>query len=686
MSRTTWFYALLISVASVLLASCGPAPARPVADGEGATATPPPSATVTAMATATNTATPAPTPTPRLPVAVGTALPAPSVRLSLDNVNQIAELGRWGRGVIQDIAYSPDGKAIALASASGIVSVATATLEQVNSIESESPVHSVAFSSDGALLAGGLDDGTVSMWDAKSGELLRSLSGPAKAVTSVSFSADGRLLAGGSTDGTVSVWQIPDGALQVTFKSHSQAITAVLFSPDGQSLFSGSMDASVHQLAVPDGKVLRVFGGYADAGISLSADGTLLAAAGAEFYRSEKGEVRLWTVADGQLLRTFETPNVTDVAISPDGQLVAATDIDYTASVWNVVSGESTATYTDLKPEGEASPGRFLVSFSPAGDTLAMGGLDTVGLWDVQAHKFLRSAKTHSAPVYGIAVSPDSTLLASVGYVDVQLRSLLNGQTIPLSDEVTGFTHVVFSPDGKSLALGAQDGKARVWPLDDLAHPQVFEPAIGGDVRAITFSPDGQTLAFSAQKDKYWNFGYGYTGEIQLNNVADGAIMKSVTGSSLWYISDLTYSRSGDLLASVSPGDRIVVFRTADYTPLYLFKNGLSIAFSPDGSLLAGATTDKSVHIWEMSSGKEIVTIRGLPEFVWSVVFSPDGKLLAAGDEKGTLYIWNAADGSLLKSWPGHLNAVNHLLFLPGGRLLISASGDGTIRFWGLKP
>ncbi len=687
MHRTIRFCTLLITVASALVASCGRAPA-PVSSTAGS-ATPLPTATATSTATAipTATATPTSTPTPRLPVAVGTALPEGPAGLSPDNADQIIELARWGRGIIEDIAYSPDGKAIALASASGIVLIGSDSLKELSSIESESPATSLAFSADGALIAAGLEDGKVALWDVNTRELLRSLSGPAKPISSVSFSPDGRLLAGGSTDGTANVWQVSDGALQQTFKSHSRAITAVAFAPDGGSLFSASEDGSVHQLEMPDGKVLRVFGGYTNAGISLSADGAVLAAAGEDYYSGQKGKVRVWTVADGKLVRTIDAPEVTNVALSPDGQLVAAGEAGHTASVWNVASGESQATYSDLKPEDEeVAKGPFMLTFSPAGDFLAMGGLDIVGVWDVQKHTFLRSAKTHSFPIYGLAISPDGKLLASVGYVDVRLQSLVNGEPVPLGNEVTAFRGAAFSPDGKSLALGGQDGKAKIWPLDDLEHPQVFEALNGGSIRALAFSPDGQTLAFSGGKYQYWNFGYGYTGEIQLHNVADGAIRKAVTGSALWYISDLVYSPAGDLMASVAPGDRIMVFKTADYTRLYLYQNGLSVAFSPDGSLLAGGSTDKGVHIWEMSSGKEIVTIRALPEFVWPVAFSPDGKLLAGGDEKGTLYIWNAADGSLLKSWAGHTSYVNDLRFLPDGKALISGSGDGTIRFWGLKP
>jgi WD40 repeat protein len=119
---------------------------------------------------------------------------------------------------------------------------------------------------------------------------------------------------------------------------------------------------------------MRVFGGYSNAGISLSADGSILAAAGAEYLFSNKGKISLWTVADGKLLKTISAPTITDVALSPDGQLVAAGAEDHTAGLWDVASGENEATYTELKPRDEAPRGWFDVRLSPAGEHLPSVG------------------------------------------------------------------------------------------------------------------------------------------------------------------------------------------------------------------------------------------------------------------------------------------------------------------------
>lgn len=687
----------VVSIALLALlaqASCGTAPTvtpAPMSTFTPAvTSTPEPANTPTSTPTQAPTSTPTITPTPRLPVSLGTARPGPAGQLSAETADQIIELARWGRGVIVDLAYSSDGKAIALASTGGVILVAADTLEEVSIFDSPSRCNDVALSADGSLIAAGLEDGTVAVWSAESGELVKTLSGPAEAINAVAFSPDGRLLAGGSEDNSVSIWQVADGTLQATFKSHTQAITALAFSPDGQSIFSGSEDTSVHQLQVTDGKRLRVFGGYTDAGISLSADGAILAAAGGSVYTSSgaarRGKVSLWTVADGKQLRTLDVPGVTGVALSPDGQFVAAAEEDHTAKVWDVASGESVATYADLKSEDEDAPaGSFFVGFSPSGGAFAMGGLDTVALWDASSHKLLLRARTHSGPVYAIAASPDGALLASVGYVDVQLRSLLNGDNIPLGTEITGSYAVEFSPDGSYLAVGGKDGKATLWPLDDPAHLQVFEDATHRAVTALGFSPDGRTFAFSA-KPRAFSLSETPLGKIRLHNLADGALATTLVGSNRWYVSELAYSPAGDLVEAVSPGDRIVVIRLSDGLPQYIFNNGLGAAFSADGSLLAGATTNKAVLIWDMSNGKEILKIPNLPEYVWTVDFSPDGSLLAGGDEKGTVYIWKAADGSVLRSWQAHTSYVNDLMFLPDGSTLITASGDGTIKFWGLKP
>ncbi|MEQ8957550.1 MAG: hypothetical protein RLP02_06440, partial [Coleofasciculus sp. C2-GNP5-27] len=110
-----------------------------------------------------------------------------------------------------------------------------------------------------------------------------------------------------------------------------------------------------------------------------------------------------------------------------------------------------------------------------------------------------------------------------------------------------------------------------------------------------------------------------------------------------------------------------------------------SIAISPDGKLLVSGGNDKTIKLWQLSSGKERRTLTGhsgLFAGVKSVTISPDGKLLASGSDDKTIKLWSLAKGRELRTFKGHTAGVNGVAISPDGKILASGSSDKTIKLW----
>jgi hypothetical protein len=109
-----------------------------------------------------------------------------------------------------------------------------------------------------------------------------------------------------------------------------------------------------------------------------------------------------------------------------------------------------------------------------------------------------------------------------------------------------------------------------------------------------------------------------------------------------------------------------------------------TVIFSPDGKQLVTASHDKTVKVWDFSTGKLLNTLSGHSERVSTVIFSPDGKQLVTASDDKTVKVWEFSTGKLLKTLSGHSDSVTTVIFSPDGKQLVTASSYDMVRLWRL--
>jgi RNA polymerase sigma factor (sigma-70 family) len=293
--------------------------------------------------------------------------------------------------------------------------------------------------------------------------------------------------------------------------------------------------------------------------VAFSPDGKWVATGG-EARGDQAGEMRLWDVATGRVaVRSQTAGSFRYLSFSPDGKFLATAELDDTVRLRDPLTSQVRTTFKGHKGPVNA------VAFAPDARILASASWDkTVRLWDVAGKGQLRILEGHSGEVYSVA----------------------------------------FSPDGRSLVTGSQDHTAGIWDIATGRAQRVLR-GHADVVETVAFSPDAKLVATGS-----WDQ------TVRLWDAASGKQIRQLSGHTAQVLA-VVFSPDGRLLASAS--------------------GGWGNAAVPNNTPAPG-----EVIVWDIATGRVVATLKGHRDRIFGLAFSPDGRLLATASWDGTIKLWQS--------------------------------------------
>ncbi|MDE0314074.1 MAG: WD40 repeat domain-containing protein [Candidatus Poribacteria bacterium] len=588
------------------------------------------------------------------------------------------------RGMTKGVSFSPDGSQIVTYTFAENVKIwdvqSGVCIRQIE-VPNKHLIRKFIFSEDGqrivAISHGG--DHNIYIWCPHTGRQLNEikLGSTTEGIYPFQFSSDTSLLAGRIRESdadpeSISVWHTETGEQIGCFTEYSGEMEKLCFSPDGKHLAAGSSDGMLHVWDVDNGQKAITYTDYGDAQIFphyVPEDGLIVAAV-------SQRKVEIWEVEQEQKIDTFEYRG-SNVDLYPyfsetGEQLAVASPSEI--QIWTKGSNSDTHTVSTLHGH---IPTMDTLVFSEDEKTLAAGfWSDNVLLWDVASR---RSYRPHGEKLPGTSKrnvyrTPNGKFISTNRY-EVKLNVWEVGENEPIAELIgpkEGLARAqAYASTGHRIASADKNNNIHIWEClgseSWKKHPTVinhseFTDSLGYSPSGLAFSPDGKRLA-GISRSRDWK-------------------------ACLWDVD------SGEQIFELPLTP--LPSRDGRYGKVHIYTyrgNDTGIAFSPRGDIIAGGKWGEIV-LWDATDGKTLMTLPQPEESQRPITlcFSPCGLYLASGAwwqpdlQKVPIRLWEVATGKNIITFWGHTTDVQCFAFSQDNTLLVSGGHDGAIYLWDLAP
>ena len=515
----------------------------------------------------------------------------------------------------------------------------------------------VIFTSDGRYLISASADKTIRVWDTSTGEVVRVLRGQIGAgvegkIYAAALSPDDRILAVGGfmahgfgidddKVGDIRLFNFKTGEVIALLRGHSDVIFGLAFSQDGNRLISGSFDKTACIWNVRDQKITHLLKGH--------------------------------------------TGHIFGVTFSPDVTMAVTGSDDGTLKLWNTKSGTLISTlkgHTDVVRS---------VAFTPNGKYLLSGSDDkTIRMWDGRTGRFIKVLALQNRTIESLSISPDGTKVLTGHGLEYGERSN-NVFSIPTGKKITSFkkhTNVIsatdISPDGRTAATGGgNDNEIFLW---DLITGKVRQKMVGKGktIWSVGFFKDGRSIAWGEKWKLESVFKFGpleRSFQIKSNSrtyelsmgpklESDSDFIRGIESVGPWSIRTKT-GKVHETLEILNNG-RMVHEITRGSTDGYDHR---SLTLTPDEQTIISGGSNGYLSSYNPQTGKKIHEFIGHTGSVWGVAASPDNRFLVSGSADQTVKLWEIASGKLLLTvFQGTDN--EWVAWTPEGYYTASLNGD----------